>query len=157
MNKSSDGSQGPAPQSGSSPNGRNEGVKGAFQASFPVRIGDINYGGHMGNDRFLSLFHDARLQFLESLGLSERDIGGGTSLIMSEAHIRFRAEAFYGDSLTVLITVSDLKDTRFILDYAVSKDGGETPVATGYTVMVGFDYERRRVCRLPKTFLAKVR
>jgi acyl-CoA thioester hydrolase len=156
MNESLESSQDPAPQSRSSPKELNEGVKGAFRASFPIRISDINYGGHMGNDRFLSLFHDARLQFLKSLGLSERDIGGGTSLIMSEAHIRFRAEAFYGDSLTVLVTVSDLKDTRFVLEYAVSKDGGETPVATGYTVMVGFDYERRRVCRLPKSFRTKV-
>lgn len=32
-----------------------------FRVSFPVRIGDLDCGGHMGNDRFLALFQDARL------------------------------------------------------------------------------------------------
>lgn len=133
-----------------------EAAEGMFRVAFPVRIGDINYGGHMGNDRFLALFHDARLAFLESLGFSERDIGGGLALIMSEAYVRFRAEAFYGDRLEVLVSVSELKDSRFTLEYTVLKDGGDTVVATGSTVLVGFDYGRRRVCRLPAEFRARI-
>jgi acyl-CoA thioester hydrolase len=132
------------------------GVTRPFRVAFPVRIGDINYGGHMGNDRILALFHDARLAFLGSLGFSEQDIGGGAALIMSEAHLRFRAEAFHGDTLAVLVSVSDLNDTRFTLEYTVLKDGSGTVVATGSTVLVGFDYEQRRVCRLPAEFRARI-
>ena len=128
-----------------------------FRALFPVRIGDINYGGHMGNDRFLSLFHDARLQYLQSLGFSEQDIGEGVALIMSEARLRYRAEAFYGDTLEVRVRIAELGDIRFTLEYEVRKQGEETVVATGATVLVGFDYGRRKPCRLPETFLSKVR
>jgi len=66
----------------------------AFRVRYPVRIGDINYGGHLGNDKYLLLFHDARLAYLAGLGASEKDIGGGAGLIMSEAHVRFQAEVF---------------------------------------------------------------
>ena len=119
-----------------------------------MRIGDINYGGHMGNDRYLLLFHDARLAFLASLGASEKDIGEGTSLIMSEAHLRFQAEAFLGDELEVSVRARDVQASRFTLDYEVSRVGDGAVVAGGYTVMAAFDYAKRRVTRLPKAFQA---
>jgi acyl-CoA thioesterase FadM len=117
-----------------------------------VRIGDINYGGHMGNDKYLLLFHDARLAFLASLGASEKDIGSGVGLILSEAHVRFQAEVFLGDELEVSVCPRDVQAGRFVLDYQVSRDGAA--VASGYTTMVAFDYAKRRVTRLPEAFQA---
>ncbi|MGN6400032.1 MAG: hypothetical protein ACTHMD_06240 [Flavisolibacter sp.] len=35
-----------------------------FNAAIPIRITDLNYGGHVGNDTILSLLHEARVQFL---------------------------------------------------------------------------------------------
>jgi acyl-CoA thioesterase FadM len=121
-----------------------------------VRIGDINYGGHMGNDRFLLLFHDARLQFLASLGASEKDIGGGAGLIMSEAHVSFKAEVFLGDELTVTVSAKDMQGSRFLLDYTVERVSDRAIAATGYTRMVAFDYGLRRVCRIPEAFRVRL-
>ena len=39
-----------------------------FSASIPVRITDLNYGAHVGNDTILSLMHEARVQFLRLFG-----------------------------------------------------------------------------------------
>ena len=36
-----------------------------FHTEVAVRIGDINYGGHLGNDAVLSLAHEARLQYFK--------------------------------------------------------------------------------------------
>lgn len=128
----------------------------AFRVAFPVRIGDINYGGHMGNDRFLLLFQEARLSFLTSLGASEREIGEGIGLIMSEAHVAFKAEVFYGDELEVSVRARDVKDNRFSLDYQVDRQGDGKTVATGYTLLAAFDYARRRVSRLPEPFRSRL-
>ena len=125
-----------------------------FRARYRVRVGDINYGGHMGNDRYLLLFHDARLAFLASLGFSEKDIGGGTSLIMSEAHLRFQAEVYLGDELEVSVRPRDVQATRFTLDYEVIRVGDGAEAASGWTAMAAFDYAKRRVTRLPKAFQA---
>ena len=39
-----------------------------FSTQIPVRITDINYGGHLGNDALLALLHEARVQFLRRYG-----------------------------------------------------------------------------------------
>ena len=36
-----------------------------FSTEIPIRISDINYGGHLGNDAVLSIVHEARIQFLQ--------------------------------------------------------------------------------------------
>ena len=48
----------------------------SFTTSIPIRITDVNYGGHVGNDTILSLIHEARMQFLKQLGYSELEFAG---------------------------------------------------------------------------------
>lgn len=125
-----------------------------FNTELDVRISDINYGGHLGNDRYLSLFQDARLQYLKQFGFSELSIGENTSLIMSQAHINFKSEAFWGDRLKTFVRISSIKATRFIFDYLIlDSQKKDYVIASGYTEMVGFDYQLRKVKRLPPEFL----
>ncbi len=126
-----------------------------FKTDFTVRVGDVNYGGHMGNDKFLLLFHDARIRYLERLGFSEKDIGG-VGLIMSDAYVRYRVEVFLGDSLTVGVAATELEGTRFKLEYEVERASDGKVVATGYTTLVSFDYGARRVVKLPEKFKMKI-
>ena len=128
-----------------------------FSTDIDVRICDINYGGHLGNDRYLSIFQDARLRYLEQFGYSELDIGENTSLIMSQVHIDFKAEAFWGDRLTVYVRISKMKSIKFMIEYLMIKDDDQTKVvATGYTEMVGFDYQNRKVKKLPLKFVRDI-
>jgi acyl-CoA thioester hydrolase len=55
-----------------------------FSTEVPVRIDDIDYGGHLGNDALLSILQEARVQMLKRHGWTELDIEG-TGLIMSDA------------------------------------------------------------------------
>jgi acyl-CoA thioester hydrolase len=50
--------------------------KFVFETTIKVQIGDINYGGHMSNDAYLKLAHEARIRFLETQGWSEKDVDG---------------------------------------------------------------------------------
>jgi len=127
-----------------------------FKTTFQVRIGDINYGGHLGNEQYLLLFHDARLKFLNANGFSEMDIGENVGLIMSEGHVNYKAEVFYGDELTVGVTISEIIKIRFRIDYVVERARDQKVVATGYTWMVAFDYHRRKVSKIPTSFLVKM-
>lgn len=40
-----------------------------FSTEIPVRVTNLNYGNHVGNDRILSIFHKARIRFYRKLGL----------------------------------------------------------------------------------------
>ncbi len=123
-----------------------------FSTHIPVRITDLNYGGHVGNDAILSLIHEARMQFLQHYGYSEKDLGG-TGTIMAEVQILFRNELFYGDKLQVHVAVTNLGRASFDILYQMQKEqeGKWIEVAHARTGMVCFDYERRRVTALPET------
>ena len=47
-----------------------------FKTEISIRITDINYGGHLGNDSLLSIIHEARVRFLKHLDYSESDVEG---------------------------------------------------------------------------------
>ena len=128
-------------------------AKSTYSGTYRVRIGDINYGGHMGNDRALLLFHDARLHFLKQHGFEENDIGG-PGLIMNEAHVYFMKEVFRGDELKVNIRIENLGDFSFVMHYTVVRD--EEEVMHGGTKLIAFDYEKRRVTKLPDDFVEKI-
>ena len=125
-----------------------------YAGSYKVRVGDINYGGHMGNDKALLLFHDARILFLEDRGFSEGNIGG-PGLIMGDAHVYFKKEVFRGDDLKVYIHIEDLRELSFDMHYTVKRD--EVVVIHGNTKMVAFDYDKRRVVRLPGDFVNQIK
>lgn len=118
-----------------------------FETTLPVRISDVNYGGHMGNDALLSLLHEARMQFLNTHGLTELN-AGGHGIIMADVMIAYRGEAFRGDVLQVKIFADQLSRLSFDLLYLVTteRNGTETRIAEAKTGMVCFDYELRKIC-----------
>ena len=83
----------------------------SFSTNISVRITDLNYGGHVGNDAFLSLLHEARMQFLHQFGYSEMSVDG-IGLIMSDVGIEYKKELAYGD--TVKISVAALFSSQYL-------------------------------------------
>lgn len=128
----------------------------SFFARIPVRITDVNYGNHLGNDSLLSLIHEARMQYLASLGFTEMNVGGA-GLIMSDAAIEFTSEAFYGDVLNVYMAADDFSRVGFDLYYKLVKEGSETVVAKAKTGMICFDYAARKITAVPQEAIEKLR
>lgn len=123
----------------------------SFDYSYRVGIGDINYGGHVSNAAVLTIFQDARLAFLAGLGpFSEVEVGG-CGLIMPEAHLYYRQEMFHGDRLQVGVRAVALKRSAFTLEYRIERSGELT--VEGNTLLVCFDYHKRKPCRIPPAFL----
>ena len=120
-----------------------------FSTNIKVRIGDVNYGGHVGNDAILAIAHDARLQFLHSLGYSELDVEG-TSLIMADSAVIYKGESFFGDTLKVEIGVNDIHKLGFDLIYKISNIENNKDIAHIKTGMICFDYENRKIAALPE-------
>lgn len=127
-----------------------------YSCTLPVTIGDINYGQHMGNDRFLAFFHEARLGFLASLGCSESDIGEGLGLIMASAAIIYIAQVKHGDSLVISVTPGECAKASFELLYTAKLAGNNAIAAKGSTKLCAFDYARQKIARLPESFLNKI-
>ena len=127
-----------------------------FACELAVRTTDLNYGGHLGNDRLLSLAHEARVAFLAAHGWTELDCGGA-ALIMGDAAIVYRAEAFAGDVLRFEVAAVEPARLGFRLAMRVSRPADGAEVALLETGLVCFDYGRRRPVALPDAVRAACR
>ncbi len=90
-----------------------------FTTEIAVRISDVNYGGHLGNDAVLSLAHEARLQFLKSINCTELNLFGA-AIIMGDAAVIYKAESFYGDTLNITISIGEITKISFEIFYEIS-------------------------------------
>lgn len=123
-----------------------------FETDIPVRITDINYGGHLGNDSVMSLIHEARVRFLAEHGYTELDICGA-GLIQSDAVIIFKSEAFYGDTIIVKVAVGDFSSTGCDFFFLLENKVDGKLVAQAKTGIVFYDYKRRKPLRVPDDFM----
>lgn len=122
----------------------------SFSTQIPVRITDINYGNHVGNDSLLSIIHESRMQLLSKYGFTELNCGG-TALIMSDVAIEFRKELFYGDVVEASLAVTAFSKTGFEIYYQLSKttDEQQVVVAKAKTGMLCFNYSSRQLEPVP--------
>lgn len=122
-------------------------------ASFhiPVRITDINYGNHLGNDAFVSIVHEARMQWLHQYGYTELNIER-TGLIMSDLSVEFKSESFYGDVVEVNISAGEISRVGFELYYQLVavRNNGRILLANAKTGMVSYDYDAKKVIAIPE-------
>jgi acyl-CoA thioester hydrolase len=122
-----------------------------FTTEIGVRISDINYGGHVGNDSILSMIHEARVRFLEEYGYSEINIEG-PGIIMVDSVIVYKSEGFYGDILECAVTISDCRKSGCDFVYRLTNRDTGKEIARAKTGIVFFDYEKRRVVEMPEKF-----
>jgi acyl-CoA thioester hydrolase len=156
----------------------------SFTTEIPVRITDINYGGHVGNDSILSILHESREQFLRSHDYKELDLAG-VGLIMSDVTIEFKHELFYGDTLRASVTACEFYRVGFDLFYKLEKKAGNKnvppdesftaatgsisleglrlppadkwlTVSTARTGMVCYDYTLKKLAAVPKEVITKL-
>lgn len=123
--------------------------------SIPIRISDLNYGNHVGNDAILSIMHEARVQWLNYAGFTEMN-ADGTGLIMADVMIAYKAESFYGDVLDIAIFPDEVADKSFSVLYRITtrRQGQELDIAHGKTGMVCFDYSLRKIRQIPDALRA---
>ncbi|ULQ58069.1 thioesterase family protein [Flavihumibacter rivuli] len=128
-----------------------------FQTIIPVRITDLNYGGHVGNDTILSMIHEARVQYLASNGYSELSMAG-VGLIMGDVGIEYKSELFYGDQVVVAVCAGDFSRVGFDLYYILEKSEGEQKrlVAIAKTGMVCYNYQAKKIAAVPEEVKTKL-
>jgi 4-hydroxybenzoyl-CoA thioesterase len=119
-----------------------------FSTELTVRVGDVNYGGHLGNDSLLGLLHEARIRFLASLGYSELDVAGH-GMIMGDVAIVYKAQAFLGDVLRIDVGTMDFTGSGCDVIYRVVRPADGETIALAKTGIVLFDYDRGRPVRWP--------
>jgi acyl-CoA thioesterase FadM len=126
-----------------------------FKTEIAIRITDLNYGGHLGNDSVLSICHEARLRFLKHLSYSELNVEG-SGIIMSDAAIQYKGEGFHGDELIIEIGVSDFTKKGCDFVYRLLNKESGKKVALVKTGIVFYDYNLKKIATTPEKFKSKI-
>ncbi len=124
-----------------------------FSTEIPIRISDINYGGHLGHDSILSLTHEARVRLLSRYGFTEMDIDG-CGLIIVDAIIVYKSEAFYGENLKIEVATRDFSKYGCDFIYKITEKETGREIARAKTGIVFFNYKERKVAPVPEKFKA---
>ena len=114
----------------------------------PIRITDLNHGGHVGNDTILSLIHEARVQFLLHYGYTELELDG-VGLIMTDAGIEYKSETFHGDVIRAFVCAQNFTRIGFDVFYKLVKEKNQQLVAVAKTGMVSYNYKMKKMTSLP--------
>lgn len=123
-----------------------------FTTEIPIRITDINYGGHLGNDSVLSILHEARIRLFIEHGWTELNVEGSVGIIMSDSVIVYKSEAFYGESLRIQIAVQDFSKYGCDIYYLVRERENGREVVHAKTGIAFFNYQERALSEVPKIF-----
>jgi acyl-CoA thioester hydrolase len=126
-----------------------------FNTVYNITISDINYGGHLGNEKVLSIAHEARIRFLKSLGYTEFDIEG-TGIIMINAVVEYKSEGFLGDEIRVDVGMDHFTSSGFDMFYKMLNQTTGKTLAIVKTGILCFDYEKRKIRKLPKAFVENI-
>lgn len=123
----------------------------SFSTGIAIRITDLNYGRHVGNDTFLSLIQEARQQYFLHHGYEEMNIEG-LGIIITDAAIEFKQQLGYGDIVRIHVAATGFDKFGFDLFYKmeVIKNGKAILAGKAKTGILCFDYANQKMARVPE-------
>jgi acyl-CoA thioester hydrolase len=110
-----------------------------------VRFADTDAMRHVNNAKYLTYCESARIRYWSDVTGEPFALGsaGAESLILAEARITYRAQAFYGEIVTVQTRATRIGRSSFTLQHRlVAGLAGEPArlVAVSESVLVRYDY-----------------
>lgn len=125
-----------------------------FRTELVVRVSDLNYGNHLGNDSVLTLLHEARRRYLRSLGAEE--IGAdGIGFVVADFAVVYRSQAFYADRLAAELAVGEFGSRGCAFFYRLAQADGRV-VAEARSGHVCFDFKTQKAVNFPPSLLARL-
>lgn len=122
-----------------------------YRFRIPLRISDMNYGNHMGNEVVLQLAHECRVLWLKSHQCTEMNVFG-TSIIQADAAIVYHSEGYTGNEIEIRLLGGELSRVGFELFYDMQNISTGKALASVKTGMVFYDYAASSVRPVPEGF-----
>jgi acyl-CoA thioester hydrolase len=138
-------------------------LTGAFnhELEITVRFADTDAMRHVNNAKYLTYCEIARIRYWTDVTGEGFALGteGAESLILAEARITYRAQAFYGEIVTVQTRATRIGRSSFTLEHRLSAaEPGAEPrlVAVSASVLVRYDYASERPVALSPAHVAAI-
>ena len=133
----------------------------SHELEITVRFADTDAMGHVNNAKYLTYCEIARLRYWTDVTGEDFALGaeGAESLILAEARITYRAQAFYGETVVVQTRATRIGRSSFTLEHRLlACIVGDAPrlVAVSESILVRYDYATGRPVALPPEHVAAI-
>jgi acyl-CoA thioester hydrolase len=129
----------------------------AHRDDVEVRLSDTDAMGHVNNARYLTYVEIARVAYYEQVIGQPLPLGyhgAEEGMILAEVTMTYRAQAFFGETLTVETRVDRIGNTSFVMSHRVtapeSRYGPARLVATSVGTLVSYDYATDKPIAVPQ-------
>ncbi len=121
-----------------------------------IEVTDLNYGNHMGNDALVGIIHRARVRFLYFLGAGENNLGDGkTGILLTDLIVNYKGEGLLFDKIIVDSSIGEIRPKGFRMFHRISGEDSRI-IALAETGIVAFDYQKRKVAKIPDSFILRI-
>ena len=121
-----------------------------FMTDIQMRFRDIDGMGHVNNAVYLSYVELARTQFY--MHQADKRTLDEIDFILAHVEIDFESQATWGDQIQVAVWPSKIGNSSFTLSYEVKEKRSGRILARAKSVLVSYDYERRKSKPIPDEF-----
>lgn len=121
-----------------------------------VRYGDLDAQGHVNNTRFFAYIEQARLGYLQHLGLWDGRDFMNLGVIVGDVHLRYVAPIYLGQAIQVGVRVARLGNKSLTFENEIFDVKTGATLAKGETVVVAYDYHRHVSRPIPDEWRQKI-
>lgn len=123
-----------------------------FFVPLTVRYSDLDPQGHVNNARYLTYLEEARIAYIQELGLWDGKSFLDVGIIIAEARVVYRAAITLGQNLRAGVRTERLGNKSLTMEYILEDADSERLLATGSTVLVTFDYRQNQTISVPESW-----
>ena len=124
----------------------------AFSTRTRVGFSDTDAQSVVDYGRYNPFFDLARTEYLRSLGLLHRELGG--EFVMRANDVEYFAPARFDDELEIHIRVAQIGRTSMTYEFAAFKIPEATLLVTAHQTLVFIDRDARRPVPIPDEYRA---
>ncbi len=135
----------------------------AHRCDVEVRLSDTDAMGHVNNARYLTYVEIARVAYYERVTGRPMPLGvhgAEEGMILAEVTMTYRAQAFFGETLTIESRVDRIGTTSFVMSHRMtapeSRYGPARLVATSVGTLVSYDYAAEKPIPVPDDWRAAI-
>lgn len=126
-----------------------------FTMQHAVRFSDLDYARHLNSVAMVHVLHEARLQFLASLGLTEANIFG-LGMVVTDMAVDYRSQSFAKDVLVIEVGVSRFNKYGCDICFQITNSALDRVVCNAKQGVVFFDFDKHKIAAVPLAFKSLV-
>ena len=123
----------------------------------PVAWGEMDSLRHVNNIVYFRYFESARMAYFDRVGFWAYMDETGVGPILASTRCKFILPLTYPDTVSVGARVSEIKDDRFVMSYAIVSHNHARLAAEGDGLIVSYDYRALTKAPLPEEIKRRIR